>query len=667
MRAPKLTVLIACILSFYSLSAQTSRPKIKYGDVTEKDFEPKVYTIDSSADAVYLYDVGESRHQEDNNASFDVVFKRHARIRLLNKNSFDLATIEIQLYKYGTIEQKLANLDAATYNIENGKVVVTKVDKSSLFKDKGPNYTSVKFTFPNLKEGSIIEFNYQISSPSPFYINDWAFQGGYPRLWSEYTVAIPEFYDFVTMAGGYLPFAVDTVSINRQKFYIADTRGAEAARRGEITGNVLTHTWAIQNVPALKREEYTTTLINHISKLEFQIYALRYPEQPVQPIMQNWPDFAKDLMKDEDFAEILNHDNNWLNDDIKVLTTGAKDDNEKAKKIFEFVRDNYTCVDNYAHYLSQPVKKTYQTKKGNVVDINMLLAAMLKNIGFEVHPVLLSTRDHGYASETYPIMDKFNYVVVQAIKGEKKYLLDASTPNIGFNCLPLECYNGTGRVIADLPVLVHLSPDSLKETKTTVVFMMNEGDHLSASYSEQMGLQESQRIRTRLKSEKDEDFFKDIKKSYSMEVELSNTEIDSLKTPEQPVAIKYNLSITPGSEDIIYFNPVLGNTYKENPFKAAERLYPVEMEYCTNETYILNMEIPAGYVVDEMPKSARVMLNEDEGMFEYMIAKSGNNIQLRCRTILNKATFEPEDYATLRDFFAFIVKKEAEQIVFKKQ
>jgi hypothetical protein len=33
---------------------------------------------------------------------------------------------------------------------------------------------------------------------------------------------------------------------------------------------------------------------------------------------------------------------------------------------------------------------------------------------------------------------------------------------------------------------------------------------------------------------------------------------------------------------------------------------------------------------------------------------------------LKKANFNPEDYATLRDFFAYVVKKEAEQIVFKK-
>jgi hypothetical protein len=77
--------------------------------------------------------------------------------------------------------------------------------------------------------------------------------------------------------------------------------------------------------------------------------------------------------------------------------------------------------------------------------------------------------------------------------------------------------------------------------------------------------------------------------------------------------------------------------------------------------------MPEGYVVDEMPKSARVTFNEDEGMFEYLIAKNENIIQFRSRIQLKKANFKPEDYATLREFFAFVVKKQSEQIVFKKK
>jgi len=664
----KCSLLLAFVSICFIASAQKSQQKFKFGDVKSEDFEQKVYAVDSSASAVYLYDVGSSYYQGNTKGSFDVVFTKHARIRLINKNGFDLATVEIHLYNDGKIEERLVDLDAATYNIENGKVVMTKVDKNSLFKDKGSNEVTEKFTFPNIKEGSIIEYNYKVSFPSYRIIEPWYFQGDYPRLWSQYSVEIPAFYDFVTLKQGYQPYIIDSANISKNNYNILDPGESANDRSGSynFTSNTIFHEWAMQNVPALKEEEFTTTVWNHISKIEFQLSSIHYPNDQPRPILQNWFDVAKELMKDEDFGEVLNHNNNWLEDDIKKVTTGAANNEEKAKKIFDYIRDNFTCTDNYAIWLSQPLKKTYQAHKGNVADINILLAAMLQNAGFEVHPVMLSTRGHGKTYDIYPIINKFNYVITQAKKDDKTYLLDASDPNIGFNHLPAECFNGNARIIAEQPVLVDLSADSLKESKVTTVFIANGDNEIAGSFSTQLGEQESQHIRKKLLTTKQEDFFKEIKKEYPVDVDLTNTEIDSLKIPEEPLSIKYDIKLNLNGEDMIYFNPMLAEANKENPFKAAERLYPVEMPACFDETYILNMEIPKGYKIDELPKSARVMLNEDEGMFEYLIGESGGRIQLRCRTQIKKANFTPEDYQTLRDFFGNIVKKQAEQIVFKK-
>src|SRR5690242_16609701 len=223
--------LASVFISLFSI-AQKSQPKFKFGDIKAEDFEPKSYPVDSSASSIYLYDVGSSTYQGNTRGMFDVVFNRHARIRLINKNGFDLATVEIHLYKDGQFEEKLEDLDAATYNVENGKVVVTKVDKGSLFKDKGTNEIVEKFTFPNIKEGSIIEYNYKVSSPSYRYIEPWYFQGDYPRLWSQYSVNIPAFYDFVTLKQGYQPYIVDSANMLTDNYNIVDP-GEDAMDRAQ--------------------------------------------------------------------------------------------------------------------------------------------------------------------------------------------------------------------------------------------------------------------------------------------------------------------------------------------------------------------------------------------------------------------------------------------------
>jgi len=668
MRKLKCALLPALLSISVFSTAQKSQQKFKFGDVKPEDFGSAVYAVDSSANAIYLYDVGDSHYEGNNKGLFDVVFNRHARIRLINKNGFDIATVEIHLYVSGNFEERLLDLDAATYNIENGKVVTTKVDKSSLFKDKGTNEIVEKFTFPNIKEGSIIEYNYKVSSPSYRFIEPWYFQSDYPKLWSQYSVTIPAFYDFVTLQQGYQPYIVDSAIMSTDNYNILDPGedAFESAKTYSFKSNTVFHEWAMQNVPVLKDEEYTTTLRNHISKIEFQLSNIRYPNEPSRPVLQNWYDVAKELMKDEDFGEVLSHNNNWLDDDVKKASANSATTDEKAKNIFQYVRDNFTCTDNSAIWLSQPLKKTLQTHKGNVVDINMLLAALLQNAGFEVHPVLLSTRDHGKTYDMYPIMSKFNYVITQAKKDDKTYLLDASDHDNGFNHLPAECYNGNSRLIGDQPVLIDISADSLKESKLTTIFIVNGDNGIAGSFSTQLGALESQQIRKKLSSTKQEDFFKEIKKEYPVDIDLVNTEIDSLKIPEEPLTIKYDIKLNLNDEDMIYFNPMLAEANKENPFKAAERLYPVEMPACFDETYIFNMEVPKGYKVEELPKSARVMLNENEGMFEYLIGENNGHIQLRCRTVIKKANFEPGDYQTLRDFFGYIVKKQAEQIVFKK-
>jgi len=106
---------------------------------------------------------------------------------------------------------------------------------------------------------------------------------------------------------------------------------------------------------------------------------------------------------------------------------------------------------------------------------------------------------------------------------------------------------------------------------------------------------------------------------------------------------------------------------KTNPFSATVRKYPVEMPFPIHQVYTLTMETPAGFVVDEMPKQSRVSFNDGEGYFEYLIQKTEELIQLRVTVSMKKAYFPPEDYNSLREFFGYIVKKESEQIVFKKK
>jgi hypothetical protein len=653
-----------------SLHAQDKMP-IKFGRVTPDDFKVTAGALDTSADVVVVADLGVSTFEGNSRGGLDVMFHRSRRIRILKQTGFNAATVRIPLYVNGNSTQKIMSLKATTYTLEDGKVVETKLDSKSVFTENISKHTILqKFTFPAAKEGAILEYSLTISSPLTINLQPWEFQGAYPCLWSEFQIDIPSFLKFATLAQGFLPFKINSTESHMANFNFTLPGGAESDEHRMINDEVITHRWVMSNIPALKAESFTTTIDNYVSKIEFQLAGIQFQGGTYHDEMGNWYQVFDELMKEDDFGADLGKGNSWLDDDLKTITKGADGELEKAHKIYAYVRDNFTCTSHGNLYLTNPIKTTYKNKSGNEADINILLTAMLTRAGFMAKPVILSTRSNGFVHPLYPLLSRYNYVIDRVAIDSKEYLLDASDPWLGFGRLPEQCYNGIGRIVdKDQPVLVTLNSDSLTEGKVTMTIISNDGKSgMVARVHCMPGNLEASDVREKVKDQGQQAFLKKIQASYSGDVTVSDLEMDSLQKPDEPLNISYDVHLPSDStSDIYYFNPMLAEAYKENPFRSATRNYPVEMPCAMDETYTLNMEIPSGYVVDELPKSARVSYNTDEGVFEYLIQKDDQQVQFRTRIKLKKANFNAEDYASLREFFAYIVKKQNEQIVFKKK
>ncbi|MGH2565141.1 MAG: DUF3858 domain-containing protein, partial [Ginsengibacter sp.] len=256
--------------------------------------------------------------------------------------------------------------------------------------------------------------------------------------------------------------------------------------------------------------------------------------------------------------------------------------------------------------------------------------------------------------------------------GRDTIFLDASDHNLGFGKIPLECYNGHSRIISEQQSgPIYLYPSDIKESEITSVLLVNDekGIGESGTLESTLGYYKSSDARSSLKERDGQDkYLKTLKKNYGPDVDISNLHIDSLTQLEEPLKINYDISYKNGFDgDIIYFNPVVQGAYKENPFQATTRKFPVELPYPINETYDLTMDIPDKYKVDELPKSVQADFNGTDGIFLYSILKDNYTVQLHMQLKINKAFFLPEDYSSLRDFFTMVVKKQSEQVVFKKK
>lgn len=642
----------------------------KFGKVTIADFNIASPAIDSSSNAVILADVGSSKIDGNSKGFFSLIFTHTRRIKILNKKGFDAADISIILYASGSDEEKLTDCKAITYNIENTEVKQTKLDPKNIFKEKvDKNAVVKKFTFPNIKEGSILEYTYTIESDFLSHLRPWEFQGtSWPRIYSQYTVRIPEYFTYVFLSQGYFNIENEHKS-NFKTYSISDANNTQATQHYTLSGYENENSWTARHVPALKEEPYTSAMSNHISKIDFQLKQLQFPDNPPRDYMGNWSKAAEELLKREDFGQAFSRPNNWLNDDVNKIIIGAANNSEKAQKIYAFVRDNFTATYHYGVYISNnnSLKDIFKKKSGTAGEINLLLIAMLRQAGISADPVLISTKSHGWAHPLYPLMTKYNLTICNAQIDGRDIYLDASEAKMGFGRLSPGCYNGPGFIVKTFPQNISLDADSLKETKMTLLFLVNdEKDGIKGTFSTKPGYYESTSLREKMVKESLDGLMKETAKKYSFPVKITNAHIDSLDKYDYPLEVKYQMQFDFDNQDMVYLNPMFSEATTKNPFSSAERKYPVEMPFKIAEIYVLNMDIPKGYKVEELPKPTRVKLNDNEGIFEYLISATDQKIMLNSRIDIKKTNFAPEDYQTLRDFFGYIVKKQAEQIVLKK-
>ena len=660
---------------FAGLNAKAQEnPDIKFGKISVADLSNKIYPIDTAAPAVILAQIGSTQIKGNDKGSVSLEFKLYQRVHILKRTGFDHATFEIRLYKQDDDEEKLKDLKAVTYNLENGKVVETKLAvKSSVYEEKIDRNSRIrKFTLPNVKEGSIIEIEYKLVSDFLFNLQPWEFQGDIPRLWSEYSVSIPQFLEYVLVEQGSLPFHIRDQKSKQGNYVVQIPKevygGQMTTERFDISCAVTDFRWVQKNVPAFVRDHYMSSPANYLSRLEFQLAGFLPPFME-RKIMTSWQGLTRDLLARSDFGGQLETATYWMPEMQQKILKSATTEMEKAKKIFEYVRDNFTCIGYNQLFADEKLDKVLDKKRGGVAELNLLLTCLLRGAGFQADPVILSTRGHGRVNNEYPVFSPFNYVICRLQMGGKPWLLDASRPLLGFGKLTADCYNGTARVVNAAAEAVNLNALDHLEKNQTAIFVFNDpGGKWTAKVKKTVGYMESLKTRYQMAKDGLPAVQQELTGKIAAELTLDSLRLDSLTSLESPVVEEFLLKGAYPSEDVIYINPVLISNYRQNPFKSANRKYPVEIPFRENELYTANIQLPAGYVVEELPKAMILRFdNKTDIQFQYSCTKSDNAITVNYNLEINRTDYAPEEYEMLRTFFAAMIAKLQEPVVCKRK
>lgn len=646
-----ITLLTVCFICQITFSQD-----YKFGKVSKEELEEKFNPLDSSATATYLYKYRKSFFEYQKDRGFELVTEVHERIKIYNQEGFDYATRKINLYKSGSDDEKLSGLRAYTFNFVDGKVEEVKLKKDGVFKEEKSKYINqTKFTMPNIKEGSVIEYKYRVTSPFFSNVDDFVFQHDIPVKKVEARFEEPEYFNFKMNPKGYLSVVPkidsrsDKTTIPGLEFKIKITK------------------FNLNNVPSLKDEPYVNNINNYRSSIKFELSYTKFPQTPLKYYSTTWEDVVKSIYKSSSFTTEPNK-NGYYEDDINALVGGVSDPVKKASLIFDFVKSNVKWNGYYSKYTSKGVRKAYKEHTGNTADINLMLTSMLRYVGLKANPVLVSTRGNGVP--LFPTRDGYNYVISCIEMPQGNILLDATSKYCTPNVLPFRTLNWEGRIIREngSSSTINLYPKNKSSTSTAIMVNLDENGTVEGSIRTLNKDHKAMAYRVSY-LEKDEDaFLEDLENKFDG-LEISDFEVKNGDDLSKPVMESYKF-VKENQADIIgdkiYFSPMFFYRTSENPFKLEKREFPVDFGYPSKSMYRIIISLPEGYKIESLPEPAAVVLPDNIGKFAYNISGTGSKVQVIISTEIGEPIVPALYYDYLKAYFKQMIEKENEQIVLSK-
>lgn len=663
-------VIAICLMA--SPSAYAQKTPFKFGKIAEEELEMTECDFSADAKAMVLGERGSLHFKYDSDKGFQYQYEYTVRIKVFQQEADELANVMIRAYQgTGGNREEVIAIKGATYNLEDGKIVETRLGKEDIYEEQiNERWKATKFALPGVKAGSVLEYKYTIVSDYLYTLRAWQFQRDIPVKWSEYEFTIPEYFNYQTVFRGYAPLSVNDSRVVSETFTYSYEKSIQASGLNNVstgsnrgTGSFQSESkysrWVVENLTPLKHEPYMTSFSDYLFQVDFQLMSTKFPNSPMEVVAGSYEKINKELMDSQSFGKALGKGR--YAEEIAVAAT-SEEPLEKAVQIYEQIKGMMKWNEFYGIFASKSLNQIYKDQAGSVADINLLLTSTYQSLGLEAYPVVLSTRSNGKMHPTYPSYDRMNYMVCAVKINDKFYFADASRKGLKFNLIPEICLNGSGWMVTPAGgTWVSLKNDGFRES----VFVK-----LQLSAEEMIGSMQIKREgyagideRNRILEDGEEKYTAWLGDKLSdWEVNLTKLDYQSLY---EPVMAELELSQSM-TADKLYLNPVFTGL-KENPFKEDLRSLPVDIPYGTQSRYIFTMEIPDGYTIEELPQPAIVSLPDNGGIYRFNSSQAGKSLMISIQFELNKLFYSVEEYPLIQQFYDIVSKKNNEIIVLSRR
>lgn len=634
-----------------SISAQS---EARFGQIPPEALAMEVFPDDSSAAAVVLHAKADYQIFPSAMYGSELEMRVYERIKILKESAFDEADLRVYRYSYKERSDHLVSLKGRI-TLPNGQFY--EISKADFFEEEYNEYYTIhKASLPNVEVGAVIELEYEILSHRMFRLPAWYFQGQYPVVQSELSIDNQSTYSYTTL--------LETGT--EMSMYELDD-GRKLYKLGNMELFAGDSHFVMKNAPAIQEEDYLTTINDYRARVRFQLSEQR-DGVIVREVFTSWAEAARALEDRDEFGKNYLKKRHYkaLHEALKPEIAGIDDPLEKAEAIYRFLGSKVAWDDELRYFPGQSPDELLEKGSGTSADLGIALTALLKAEGYEAYPVLISTRGHGKMTQQYPIMDQFNHMLVYLEVAGRALLLEPAVEYQPFGSLRGYSLNGYGWVVnAEQPVWINITPGNDEFKLFCNLDLSGEGalqgdmvatyHGISAPGERSLARQfpEGKYWNSRLPEGA---AFQNLRRKDPDKASLSYAE---------QIEVRHE---TAGNvvNEYLYFQPVLFSRFINNPFKLAQRHYPVDFSRPIREVTLTTINLPEGWEVDFIPESQHRVLEGEGVAFDYKAEVIDRQLKVETRIEINQLTFQPERYAEMKAVFEAFSEKLTAQVVLRK-
>lgn len=641
----------------------------KFQKISASDFATPAEASDTTVDAVFIYEIGRTEFTvKPSRFSLDTEVK--ARIHILTEKGREYANKSVVYYnneKNSSFDNdNVTGIDATAYNLVDGKVVKTSMSDKYVFRERvNDNYMRVKFSIPEVKVGTIIEYKYTKSSPRFADLPSWYMQHEDPVRYSYYRAIIPDWFNYHIEERGYSIIKGDQTETT-MNLYFDGENVLEKAIQFTVEG---------ENLSAFKREGFIYCKEDYMQRVDFELLSATIPGQFTRTYTKTWNDVRLYLTETANYGSHLKIKNPYASE-MASLGLEGKPASVKASRIFAFLKNKLKWNKTYALASDNPLKAVKESKGSNA-DLNFIYMAMLRDAGVKATPLLMRGRNNGHLPLTYASIDKLQtFLVAIADESGALFFADCSADYGDVNILPVEML--AEGVLLDPTIATN--PAS-QPTRGEIYDLSAIGGNLGTARIDAVITPDGKITGQRIYNHTGENamMFKMAYHEYEDSVAMIEAKEKALsctlktykarnaegtgRVVDERIRFVKDI-VTDGGK--LYFNPLVFEDEKTNHFKEANRVLPIEFPFMQTTKITSNLSIPEGYTVETMPQNQHLSM---EGYLDADIKfeLNGNTLVTNYECTVDDTFIPADKYKQLQDFWNGLLKMNSMIVCLKKQ